>query len=418
VHRGETPGTTEGPAGEPRFTMLETIREYGLERLARGPSGQGEAAAIGRAHADYYLALAEDSERGLRGAGQKGWLARLEAERDNLRAALVWALAHDTDTALRLCGALDWFWLVRGTPGEGHAWAERALTLPGAAAYPAYARALLVSGILTVRPSDAATARPRLEQAVALLREQQPRDEALLGRGLAYLAAAVAVQDGPAAALEVAREGAALVREAGDEATLAEALLLLGLAHLLGGDHAAARPVLEESYALYQRQGDLAGVAWTASGLGDIARIEGDYARAGPLHEESLARRRELGERGEIAAQLHNLAYVAVAQGDLARARGLLEESLALQRELGNPGGFAAVAAAEGQAARAARMLGAAAAIWEGNNLPLWPAERAEYERTTARARAGLDEATWQRAWDEGRAMTTEQAVEAALSVV
>ena len=123
-----------------------------------------------------------------------------------------------------------------------------------------------------------------------------------------------------------------------------------------------------------------------------------------------------------MAAQLHNLAHVAAAAGDAGRARALLGESLALQRDRENPGGiaeglagFAAVAAAEGQAERAARLLAAATTLWEGHQLPLWPGERAEYERTEARARAGLDEATWQRAWDEGRALTTDAAVAYAL---
>jgi tetratricopeptide (TPR) repeat protein len=399
--------------------MLETIREYAAERLV----ASGEAEAVGRAHAGYYLGLVEASERGLRGAEQGAWLARLGAERDNLRAALAWALAHDPDLTLRLCAAAAWFWVSSGAFGEGRAWAERALALPGAADGPAAAQALLALGILAVPPIDPAAARPPLERAVALLREQRPVDQALLGRALAYLGMVIAVQEGPESARDATQEGTTLLREAGDEADLAQGLFMLAQAHLFHGDLAAAHATLEESGALYRRQGDRAGAGWVAGALGDLARIEGDHAAAGPLHQEALARYREMGDAGEVAAQLHNLAYVAVAAGEVGRARALLAESLAVQRERENPGGvaeglagFAAVAAAGGQAERAARLLGAATATWEGRGLAMWPAERAEYERTTARARAQIDEETWARAWDEGRTMTMEQAIEYALA--
>ncbi len=404
---------TGGPGGEPRFAMLETIREYATERLA----ASGEEEATRHAHAGYYLRLAETAERRPDQAGQGGWLARLAAEQDNLRAALAWALARDADTALRLCGALVQGWLFRTMHGEARAWVERALALPGAAASPAYPRALLAAGRLFAFPGTAAAARPYLEHAVALLRERRPVDRALLGRALGYLAVAVAMAEGSTAAPDLAREGVALARAAGDEPALGDALFAQGQASLHRGDLAAARRALEESYALSRRQGDLSRLGWTAGTLGDIARIAGDYARARPLYEEALAIVREQGGRGDLAAQLHNLGYVAVARGEAARARALLGESLALQRELDNAGGvaeglagFAALAVAEGQGERAARLLGSATAIWEGHNLPLWPAERAEYERTTARARAQVDEETWQRAWDEGRTMTPEQA--------
>ena len=156
--------------------------------------------------------------------------------------------------------------------------------------------------------------------------------------------------------------------------------------------------------------------------LADVLRIEGDAAGAARLYEESLAVARGLGARGVLPGRLHSLGHAVLAQGQAGRARGLFVESLALARELEDRGGvaeglagFAAVAAAEGRGERAARLLAAATAHWEAHGLVMWPAERAEYERTTARARAQLDEATWQRAWDEGRAMTMERAIAYAL---
>jgi hypothetical protein len=184
----------------------------------------------------------------------------------------------------------------------------------------------------------------------------------------------------------------------------------------------AARAALAESRDLYRGLGDRVGLTATAVALGDLARIAGDHAAAGPLHAEALAQYRAQGERGGVAAQLHNLAYVALAGGEVARARALLGESLALQRELDNPagiaealGGLAALAVAGGEAERAARLLGAATTLWGGHGLAMWPAERAEYERTTGRVRAQLDEGAYQQAWDAGRALTTEQAIACAL---
>ena len=133
---------------------------------------------------------------------------------------------------------------------------------------------------------------------------------------------------------------------------------------------------------------------------------------------------RELGARGGRPGILHSLGHAVLARGEVGRAEVLFGESLAVALELEDRGGvpegltgFAAVAAARGQGALAAGLLAAATALWEGHNLPLWPAERAEYERTLARARPGLDETTWLRAWEEGRAMSMEQATREALEV-
>jgi tetratricopeptide (TPR) repeat protein len=155
--------------------------------------------------------------------------------------------------------------------------------------------------------------------------------------------------------------------------------------------------------------------------LADVVRIEGDYGRAGQLYEAVLAHYRQLG-LVETAAILHNLGYTALAQGDITRANALFQESLVQQRELENIAGvaeglagFAAVAAAQGDVVRAVRLFAAAKALWETHNIPIWPAERVEYERHLARTNSQLDPKTWQQAWEEGRAMRMEQAIAYAL---
>ena len=416
---------TEGLEEEPRFALLETIREYALEHLAES----GEAETIGRAQAEYCLGLAEDWERGLRGVGQtvamqRERLGRLAAELANLRAALAWALERDADLALRLCSPLAYFWHVNGNHADGGRWLARALALPGAAEQPAYADALFKNATRLWLHGDIAAARQQLERVVAFLRAGpgHERRSDLLGRALGYLAAVAVAQEGPDAARALAEEAQVLLRTAGDEPGLAEVLLALGMAHAFRGEHAAARPLLEECLVLVRRRGNGMTVMIVTATLADVLRIEGDAAGAARLYEESLPQHRELGARGEFPGVLHGFGHAVLAQGEIQRARTLFAESLALQRELEDRAGiaegltgFAAVAAAEGQAERAARLLAAATALWEGHGLVMWPAERAEYERTTARARTGLDEATWQRAWDEGRTMTPEQAIAYAL---
>jgi hypothetical protein len=244
-----------------------------------------------------------------------------------VRAALAWAVAYDAEVALRLCAALSLFWIVSRAAGEGYAWAARALALPGAADSPAYAKALLAAGRLVLLPADPAAARPWLEPAVAALRAQRPVHGALLGRALAYLAAAIALAEGHEAARETSREGLALLRTAGDEAGLAEGLFVLAQVALFWGDLPAGRAALEESRALYRRQGNRLGLAQAAAALGDLARIAGDHR----------------------AAQLHNLAYVALAVGEVAWARALLGEV----RVIGTPlGAKPALARADALAAR------------------------------------------------------------------
>ena len=239
---------------------------------------------------------------------------------------------------------------------------------------------------------------------------------------LGYLAAATAAQEGADAAGALTGEARALLRAAGDEVGLAEVLLALGVAHGHRSEHAAARPILEEVLALWRRLGNETGVMLVDIMLADTLRVEGDAARAARLYEEVLALSHELGARGGRPGTLHSLGHAVLAQGEVGRARALFAESLKLALELEDQGGvaegltgFAAVAAAEGRGERAARLLGAATALWEGHNLLMWQAERVEYERTLTRARPQVDEATWQRAWDAGRALTTDEAVAYAL---
>jgi predicted ATPase/DNA-binding XRE family transcriptional regulator len=418
----------DGADGEPRFLMLETIREYALERLA----ARGEVDALRAQHFAQYLALAEAAESHLRGAEQIIWAERMELEHDNLRAALAWAhervAAEDSSTGgaeaeLRLAGALFWFWDLRDYVSEGRRWLERALAQTnGTARTPARATALYAAGGLAANQSDFVTARARLEESVAIWRELGDTRGLALALSVGNSLGWVTFQEGPvAAARALFAEGLALWRELGDRWGLAWALWGLGAA-VQHDDPATARPILEESVALFREVGDRSGLAFTLVGLGLVARLEGDYTWAGALVEECLTLGHELRNKAIISVALQHLGKVVQAQGDEQRALALYQESVALAQPLEHKEnivlclvGLGGVAGAVGQAERAARLLSAAETLYDTIGLP-WPEMRADYDRYVAAVRAQLGEATFAAAWAEGQAMTQEQAIAYALN--
>ena len=373
------PGEAEG---EPRVRMLETIREYALEQLA----ASGEAAALQRRHAAYYLAVAEAAVPRVIGPEQAAWLDRLEAEQGNLRAALAWGCAASEAGALglRLAVALYEFWGRRGYPGEGRDWLAQALAAAPATLLPELVRvraqALDAAGNLAKFQDDWARARALLEASLALF------------RGL------------------------------DDTRGLARVLGHLGYVDYDQGDHAAAMTRMEESLGLFRLQGERWDLAWGLFGLG-FAWTGRDDGRAHRLLDESLALFRACGDLWGSAVVLLNLGSLAQRQGNTVRAEALWRESLALYRDMGGRWGMmcsleglAAVRAARGDAVGAARQLGAAATLRVGMGMPSEPAESVlSQDGTIAQSRAASGEATWAAAWAAGGAMTLDDAVASAL---
>ena len=383
----------QGAGDEVRFTMLETIREYAREQLG----ARGEAAVQQQQHAEYYLALAEAAAPELRGAHQVAWLERLNAEHDNLRAALAWLLEQQAIAcSLRLAGALWRFWHIRGHLSEGRRWLEAALALAG--------REGPVPPIGTVPPL------PDTGHRVA-------KAQALNGAG------ALATSQGDYAMARALHERSlALRRELGDTRGIAASLNNLGLVAREQGDYGAARALFEESLALKRELGDKLAIANSLSNLGLVAFDQGDYGAARALHEESLTLGCELGDKWGIAISLSNLGEVARAQGDYATARVLFEESLTLKRELDDKlgiahslEGFAGVASAQGHAEQALRLAAAATTLREVIGGPLSSVEQARLDRWLVPARQAVSEAIQTAAWEVGRAMPVEQAIAYAL---
>jgi tetratricopeptide (TPR) repeat protein len=367
---------------EPRFGMLETIREYALERLAAAQA-PGAPSALCRRHAAYYLALAEAAAPALTGPQQAAWLEHLEAEHDNLRLALRWALdAGEAETALRIGAALWRFWFLRGHFGEGRQWLGEALAKSTSLATSARAKALNGAGALARTQGDHARAATLLEESLALL------------------------------------------RRLGDTAGVAGGLNNLANVACERGDYGTARRLLEESLQLYRTMDDQWAIARVLNNLGVVVRDQGDLERAQELHEECLGLVRTLGDEWLIAASLGNLAGVARERGRYDDAAALCRESLALHRRLGHQRGIAAaltelgkVASAQGDHERTARLLAAADALRVEVGVPLPLDERPSYDAAIAAARAGLGAAAFDAAWARGRAVPLPDAIEFALEM-
>lgn len=376
----------EHVVAEPRFAMLGTVRDYALEQLA----AHGETEVLRGHHAALYVALAEQAEPQLEGPEQVAWVARLEREHDNLRAALTWAMEDGAArgvVGLQLAAALWRFWYLRGYLSEGRRWLEAVLAI--AAAAPA--------------------------------REQGVTAYALQGVG----ALAYAQGDYTRATLWL-DESLALCRTQDDRRGSAAALNRLGLVAANQGEYARASVLYEESLALKRELGDTRGIALTLDNLGKVAHAQGDYRRATALYEESLILGRELGDTRGIASCLHNLGTIAQDQGMYARAAALQGESLGLLSTLDDRRGIAAcleglaqVAAASADSAsnlwRAALLLAAAAAVRAAIGAPPPPAGRARMESTRANVRAVLGAETFAAACAAGEALTLTEAVTLAL---
>ncbi len=446
---------TEQEGEEPRLAMLETIREYGRECLET----LGEAEITQRAHAAYYLALAEEAEPRLTGAGMGSWLERLQREHENLRAALAWLVEHnEQDAASRLGSALWRFWWVRGHLSEGRAELARVLAAGEGVATSVRAKTLCAAGALAARQGDFAqaeilcgqslalfralgdlrgsaisltmlghaarqlsnyvAARSQLEEAMALCREVDDQDTLTLA--LINLVSVFVWQGEYDQARTLAEEAIVLSRQRGDTWNITNALGVLAQVISFQGDFTQAQDLLEECIALSRQEGYKERIAYSFYVLGTMAVQQRDLPKASSLFEESLALFKEVGNRQYIGLSLSGLAWVSFAQGDYAVARSGLEESLTLFKAVGNTWyiaaclvGLGAVAAAVGEWAWAVRLVGAADTQCEASSAYLPSFIRALREFAVATARAQLGEEAFITVMAEGRTMNPDQALAA-----
>jgi predicted ATPase len=408
----------EPPRGETRFVMLETIREYALEKL----EASGEESLTKRAHAAYCLVLAEEQPADQSGAEGPEWMERLALEHDNFRAALEWLTeTGDAEWGLRLGTALFRFWEMREYLAEARSRLGELLKLPRAAApTKARARALFAAGVLAAEQGDYVSADALTRESLDIARHLGDNQ----GAAVSLNALAVNARDrgDVAVARSLFEESLELWRESGDPRAVARSLSNLASIVKLQGDDARAISLYAECLSIFQRLGDWPGVAWSMNHQGDVARDEGNSASAQKLYEQGLAIFRELGDRWGIAGTLADLGNLAREQGNYPAACSLYRESIRIFQEMDHKRGiarllecFAGAAAVQLEAERSLRLAGAAAALRQNIGAPLTPAEQSKLEASLNQARQALSNTAGMTAWLEGWSVPVEKAIEEVL---
>jgi predicted ATPase len=405
---------TTGVDQEPRFGMLELLREYASEQLA----DSGEAEAVRLRHANFYLRLVERGAPQLPGHSEAAWLERLDREHANVRAALDWLTeAGEVDLALRLATAATFFWAHRGYFADARRLIQLLETTRNQSG-AARAAACMAAVRLTSSHGDYRGQARYSEEALRLFRELDDvagAADAVTNLGVAYW---------QQSALDEAEgwliEGVRLFRSCEESAGIAMALLPLACVERDRGDFEAGRPLFAEALSLRQANGDQLGVAAVLNNLGCLELYAGNYAEAERLARESLAIRQALGPLREIVWSQALLGRIAVAMHDVATAAANFTRCLEVHAVVGNSWGTAlameglAGLEAAAQPESALRMAGAASAMRQSINRPLTPAERTLLAAWLAPARQAVSPQTAQRAWAEGETLSEGQAVAAA----
>jgi len=401
-----------GAEGVPRFIMLETIREYALERLAE----HDELEQLQQRHAAWCLALAQAAAPAVTGPQQPDWLDRLEHEHDNLCAAMQWAMdQREREMALAFCAALWKFWQFHSHFSLGQRWMDAALAQSATLRSNLRAEVLCGAGWLAFSAGSNAKAQTLFAASLALARDLGDlRATAMALHGAGQMAQ---MQGRFTQARNLYAESLALFRELDDHQEIAWSLHHLGKLAREAGDNDDALALVEECLALFRDSGHAWGIALALRHRGYIAYLHRDLARAMGCYQEALALDQELGDTANRVWTLGCLAEMTAAQGDHARAAALFAESLKLARQVADSAGVAwcvtglmRLAAIQGAAEQQARFLGAMEALLDQLDVRLSRDEQADWERQIGSARTQLEAETFTRAWATGRSITVEQA--------
>ncbi len=373
----------DSEVSETRYRLLETIRQYALEKLVQ----IGEALSIRDQHLGFYLSLAEKSEPYIFSSESAAWISRLGKELDNIRAAIEWSTnSGKAVAALQIAGSLAMFWWARGLlASEWHERVQQALSRPeGRERTLARAKALSGIGFIYWVDANPIDRRPELEEALSI------------------------------------------GKELGDRWNIATALRNLGLLDTIQGNYQEARSFLEQSLGICRDMGTKGklGYAMSLAFLGDVALNCNEAERAGFLYDESAAvlREPELGDNNFLGYPIRRLGQLAWHAGDYKNAISLCKESLKLNHEVGDPrgvmccvAGFAAIAVAQGNFERAAKLMAAVETQLATIGIRLLYMDKMEYERNLDVLRGKLDEKTLTKFWAKGKEMSFEQTMAFAL---
>ena len=400
----------EDPDGELRLWMLETVRAFAVERA----DDDGVAGEADDRHAEHFLAVAEEAAPHLHGPEQRMWLDRLESENANLRAAVDHLCAHAPSAALRMTGALMWFWELRGYRLEARHRLRDALDSTRADD-PGRGRALIAAGRLAQRVGELAEAKLFLLEGLPVVRREG--DHRLTALALGTLGWCESMVGNEAGLGELYEEAIATARAAGDDWVLAVVLNGYSSFGSMRGNPERARPMVEEALGLFRRVGDAAGIAITASTIAEIAMDTGDLEEAERLINESLEGARELGFRPLIAYGLVDRSIISLLRDDSEGANADLQAAMRTSPPYDDAEGArdtlsaaATIAAIRREPARAAMLWAAADGARDSAEAHTSIARlRARWE-PAARARAG-DQATWDAATRAGAELTLEDAL-------
>jgi predicted ATPase/DNA-binding CsgD family transcriptional regulator len=400
--------------GERRYNLLETLSAYAGDRLRE----RGEQALVRERLKAWVLVQAEQAGAALRGPDQARWLRWAEREHDTMRSALDWAISSgDSDTALRVVGALWWSWLLHDRWSEAHEWLERALSMPGGEPHTSLrARVLQGAGTTAGLRGHYAQAQAHISECLAIAHELNDDDLLLAGHSAqALLFQQQGESDAAQSHVEAMLESARHLHRPWYEARAAE---FVASRALRSGDFSAAADQLNRALELARTAGDAWNVAMLLGQLGDVERMRGTHSRAAPLYHESIRLFQSLGLR-EDPSRVHNLGYVALAQREPGRAAVLFVDALRAFRHVGDQRGIAdcliglgCVRAAERRPAEAARLFGAGDAALEAVGSVVWPSNRADYQHWERIARAAVGTHAWSEAWSLGRGLGVETIVD------
>jgi predicted ATPase len=401
---------------ETRFMMLSTIREYALERLAASEDN----AVTRRAHAAYYLVLAEEGAEDV--GAQPEWLNRFDVEHENFRVAIDFLIqTGDAEWAMRLGTALFRFWETREHLTEGRDAIGRILAMEGATERPKLrARLVFAGAVLAATQGDYDSARRLFEESLDTCVKLNDKR----GVVVALNALAVNARDRGelVAASQLFEQCLGIWRELGDPIAIGRALSNLASVMKSQREYERAFSLFEECLSIFRQAGDRTGVAWTLNYLGDVAREKTDLAAARSYCEQSLVEFRRLQDNWGIASTLCDLAGLSCDQGNNAEARRLYGEGIQLFKELGYKRGIARAleclavnASAQSNAEQSLHLAGAAAALREQLGVPPHPGDQRRLEKALEFARRALGNAPGLRAWMEGWSMPVEQAIQEGL---
>jgi len=363
-------------SNEKRFSLLETIREFAIEKLEEAQ----ETKFAKNQHLEYFLQFAEEAEPKIKGPEQLIWYERLETEHDNLRAALGWALeSKNTDAGLRLAGSLGFFWFVRGHLREGIAWLERALEQSQGASLASKSKAYKFLGSILIFSEN----------------KDFERISTILERSLE------------------------LYKKLEDCSGIAWNLNQLGIVAAIRGELTKAKQLFEESLVLRKEVGDPWDIAQTCGNISSLAWQQNEYAKAREFSEKACALFQEAGDQRGVARTKVNLVWIAMLEGDFTNATELLTETLSKLALFDDKWSsaevletLAQVESRHGDTIKAALLFGAAEALREEVGMPLQAFESETYEKDIETIRKDLGKKAFTRAREQGRTMTLEQAID------